>query len=219
MSKPFLAAFQAREEEARRFADLGPPLVRRICGELHGVYQSKPDDPLCQDALRRLEMDHQDMTTALQNAFQRLLDSLHHPELVLATTGTTSSGKSALVNLLCGAEIMPVAFDEMSAGVVSIRHGPGRTLTVQQTKEAAWECGTWSGLSDEEIYQCLLGVMRAYHRCREHLGDNGGNHTLPACPRFDLEYPTRIGSHPELLDLPGCCRFRILDLPGLKVFD
>ena len=198
------------------FRHFGVPWTSESITSCATVYESRPDDALFQSALQRLDAERQDMTTTLEKAFGQLLDSLYHPELLLATTGTTSSGKSALVNLLCGAEIMPVAFDEMSAGVVSIRHGPNRTLTVHPTPGAVWEHGTWTDLSDNEICERLRQVMRAYHRRREELTEQPRADVLLACPRSELEYPTRIGNHPELLNLPKCCRFRILDLPGLK---
>ncbi|MCC5667592.1 dynamin family protein [Nostoc sp. CHAB 5784] len=58
----------------------------------------------------------------LEIAINNLVDELQNPTLTLATTGTTSSGKSTLVNLLCGAEIVPVAVSEMSAGAVTIEY-------------------------------------------------------------------------------------------------
>ncbi|MDW8241417.1 MAG: dynamin family protein [Acidobacteriota bacterium] len=217
MSEKLFAPFRIKSDEATRFQNLWHALDERIYHELSTLYQSRPDDPSCRSALERLDAERQQMTSTLQRALQQLFDSLCRPELVLATAGTTSSGKSALVNLLCGAEIMPVAFDEMSAGVVSIIHGPSRTLTIHDTPGAVWETGTWTGLSDEDICNRLREVMRSYHRRRQEVieGLHSGTEP-PACPRSELEYPTYLGNHPELLDLPKCCRFRILDLPGLK---
>jgi tRNA U34 5-carboxymethylaminomethyl modifying GTPase MnmE/TrmE len=60
----------------------------------------------------------EELSNNLNNALDRLLDELNNPTLILATTGTTSSGKSTLVNFLCGADILPVAVSEMSAGTV-----------------------------------------------------------------------------------------------------
>ena len=181
-STPLLAAFELKKEEAERFSALWRPLDEQIYRELRAVYESRPDDPVFESRLLALDAERQDMSQTLEKAFARLLDSLYHPELVLAAAGTTSSGKSALVNLLCGAEVMPVAFDEMSAGVVSIRHGPGRTLNVQETPGAAWECGSWTGLSDDEICERLRRVMRAYHSRRDEAAERPDS-VVPPCSR------------------------------------
>jgi ribosome biogenesis GTPase A len=63
-----------------------------------------------------------DLSGQLDQALEKLVNELRTPTLTLATTGTTSSGKSTLVNLLCGAEIVPVAVSEMSAGAVTIEY-------------------------------------------------------------------------------------------------
>jgi ribosome biogenesis GTPase A len=62
----------------------------------------------------------QELSNKLEEALSKLVDEIRNPTLTLATTGTTSSGKSTLVNLLCGAEIVPVAVSEMSAGAVTV---------------------------------------------------------------------------------------------------
>jgi len=64
----------------------------------------------------------QKLSSKLDEALSTLVEELRNPTLTLATTGTTSSGKSTLVNLLCGAEIVPVAVSEMSAGAVTIEY-------------------------------------------------------------------------------------------------
>ena len=66
---------------------------------------------------------------------------MRHPTLILATTGTTSSGKSNLVNFLCGADIVPTAVSEMSAGAVTIEYSQEKTLIIEETPGALWECG------------------------------------------------------------------------------
>jgi ribosome biogenesis GTPase A len=68
----------------------------------------------------------------LEIAINKLVDELRNPTLTLATTGTTSSGKSTLVNLLCGAEIVPVAVSEMSAGAVTIEYSDEKSLEIHK---------------------------------------------------------------------------------------
>ena len=146
---------------------------------------------------------------SLHQAETTLLDALRCPMLTLATAGTTSGGKSTLVNMLCGAEIMPTAVGEMSAGVVQIDHHPTRRrLFIKATRGATWECGEWFNLSDEQIRKQLTALMKAYNEVREE--DNA-----PECPQVELTYPMRL-ANADILRLPVGFKFRILDLPGLK---
>ncbi|NMG60530.1 GTPase [Geitlerinema sp. P-1104] len=147
----------------------------------------------------------QTLSDGLDAALQRLLHDLSHPTLTLATTGTTSSGKSSLVNLLCGAEIMPVAVSEMSAGIVTIEHGPERLLVIPQTPDATWECGEWRGLSDSEFQNRLHDVMLKFIDTRERQPDLSS-------PQFYIRYPFRIASE---LQLPPGAKIKLMDLPGL----
>ena len=109
----------------------------------------------------------QELSQKLETALNQLTYELRHPTLTLATTGTTSSGKSTLVNLLCGAEIVPVAVSEMSAGTVTIEYSAEKSLIIHETPGALWECGEWRGISEERIYQRLYQVMISYIENRE----------------------------------------------------
>ncbi len=147
-------------------------------------------------------------------ARDKFIEAMQNPTVILATTGTTSSGKSTLVNFLCGSEIMPVAVGEKSAGIVTIHHSEHRKLSIQDTPGATWPRGDWPKagqheLTDEAIREVLDRVMSDYNKLRDQPGE-------PACPIIDLWYPTRLGRDSRLLDLPKACTFRILDLPGLK---
>lgn len=149
----------------------------------------------------------QELTDKLETALNQLVYELQNPTLTLATTGTTSSGKSTLVNLLCGAEIVPVAVSEMSAGAVTIEYNTEKSLIIHETPGALWECGEWRGISDDKIYQRLYQAMIGYIENRE---------TQPnlACPQSTITYPFRLLKESQL-QLPKATRVRILDLPGL----
>jgi predicted GTPase/predicted transcriptional regulator len=147
----------------------------------------------------------QTLSDGLEAALQTLRHDLNHPTLTLATTGTTSSGKSSLVNLLCGAEIMPVAVSEMSAGIVTIEHGPERLLVIPQTPDATWDWGEWRGLSDSEFQNRLHDVMLKFIDTRERQPDLSS-------PQFYIRYPFRIASE---LQLPPGAKIKLMDLPGL----
>jgi len=149
----------------------------------------------------------QELSSKLNEALNKLIDELRNPTLVLATTGTTSSGKSTLVNLLCGAEIVPVAVSEMSAGAVTIEYSQEKSLIIHPTLGALWECGEWRHITEEEIYQRLYGVMIDYIENRE---DNP--HLV--CPQSTIYYPFRLLTESKL-ELPRNAKVKILDLPGL----
>jgi stress response protein SCP2/GTPase Era involved in 16S rRNA processing len=153
------------------------------------------------------------LNTKFQSALQRLNSDLESPTLILATTGTTSSGKSTIVNLLCGADLMPRMAQEMSAGVVYIHHSPDkkRKLKIHQTDGAFWECGEWHDLSDEQIQERLKIVMDGFNQRR---GIN-----QPATPHIELTYPIACFNDENLLKLtsiPLTTQFKIMDLPGLR---
>ena len=58
------------------------------------LVDAQPDNP-------HLDFDHfSQLNATFQTALQRLYDDLKAPTLILATTGTTSSGKSTILNLL-----------------------------------------------------------------------------------------------------------------------
>jgi predicted GTPase len=149
----------------------------------------------------------QELSNNLEKALTQLIYELQNPTLTLATTGTTSSGKSTLVNLLCGAEIVPVAVSEMSAGAVTIEYNTEKSLIIHETPGALWECGEWRGISDDKIYQRLDQAMKSHIKNRE---------TQPnlACPQSTIAYPFRLLKESQL-QLPPATKVRILDLPGL----
>ena len=153
----------------------------------------------------------QQFTDSLQQAIQHFCHELHYPHITLAATGTTSGGKSSLVNLLCGAEIMPVAVLEMSAGTVIIDHHPTqRSLKIPFVPGLPAEySGEWMDISDHEMRLRLQRVMDGYRQLRDENRE-------PPAPRIEIRYPTRIGMHPAQLGLPEGFQLRIIDLPGLK---
>jgi len=147
-----------------------------------------------------------------KEALEQLYNDLQSPTLILATTGTTSSGKSTIVNLLCGADLMPRMAQEMSAGVVYIHHSQNeRYLKIHGTDDAIWECGEWYDLSDAEIRTRLTEVMDSFNKSK------GVNQ--PATPHIELTYPLACFNNPELLALssiPKSTQFKLMDLPGLR---
>lgn len=150
-----------------------------------------------------------ELSSNLEKALEVLINELRHPTLILATTGTTSSGKSTLVNFLCGADIVPTAVSEMSAGAVTIEYNQEKGLIIEKTPGALWKCGEWKNISDEEIYDLLYDAMSSYIDAREEQPNL-------ACPQANIYYPFRLVKNESLLELPKGVRVKLLDLPGLS---
>lgn len=151
-------------------------------------------------------------------AVTRFEEAARRPEVVVATTGTTSSGKSTLANLLIGEALLPKAVQEMSAGVVAVHHDEHlRKLVVEQTRGATWPTGTWEAVSADEVQARLESTMQAY---RDLLGADAitARSDLDP-PRFLIHWPTRMGRRPTDFGLPAGARLRIVDLPGVKFVD
>ena len=144
----------------------------------------------------------QEFLTVYKEAVQRL----ENPSFRIATLGTTSSGKSTIVNALIGRKIAPIEAGEMSGGVLTLQHSPEQRLIIAETEDAAWDTGEWTGLSDEDLYQRIRTVMHSYHdarKKREYVAPQVTAYVplLPACDASLLGLPNGIGV--ELIDLPG----------------
>jgi GTPase SAR1 family protein len=173
-------------------------LLQELGNSVSSLVNSSPDvfaDSGIQSCL-------QDFLTVYQEAVQRL----ENPSFRIATLGTTSSGKSTIVNALIGRKIAPIEAGEMSGGVLTIKHSQEPRLMIAETEDAAWDAGEWTGLSDEDLYQRISTVMHSYHAARkkrEYVAPQITAHVplLPACDASLLGLPNGIGV--ELIDLPG----------------
>jgi hypothetical protein len=164
------------------------------------------------------DADLRHLFVRMDQDFQAALDKLHQglvaPELCIATTGTTSSGKSSIVNLLAGAVIMPVEEREMSAGVVTLRHSldGSKRLKIHKTPGAKWDCGEWKKLADADIKQRLTDTMHKYNDTRHDA-------VKIAPPKIELDYPLACFNQNgflHILGFPKNARFSLIDLPGLR---
>lgn len=155
----------------------------------------------------------------LKSACTEAGERLASPRFRIATIGTTSSGKSTLVNAMIGRRLAPIESDEMSAGILAICHAERSRLVVTPTPDAPWVCGEWEGMSDAAMYERLRasggdgdeskGVMVAYHEAKRKFPD------LEA-PNIRIEAPLLPVNWKSLLRLPDAVRLEIIDLPGLK---
>ena len=172
-------------------------LLQELGNSVSNLVNSSPDvfaDPGIQSCL-------QDFLKVYQEAVQRL----ENPSFRIATLGTTSSGKSTIVNALIGRKIAPIEAGEMSGGVLTIKHSQEQKLIIEKTEDAVWDTGESTG-SDEDLYQRISSVMRSYNderKKREYVAPQITAHVplLPACDASLLGLPNGIGV--ELIDLPG----------------
>ncbi|MEA5471252.1 dynamin family protein [Spirulina sp. 06S082] len=192
MSQKTYEIFQAVENQAIHLAGSWENFKTSMIRHLPESYHSEIDE----------------LSNNLKTALEKFLDELRHPTLILATTGTTSSGKSTLVNFICGADIIPTAVSEMSAGVVTIEYSEEKTLIIEETPGALWECGKWNNIKEEQIYTLLEKAMISYL-------DNKEAQPNLAYPKFTIHYPFRLFKEYER-DLPRGVRVKILDFPGLS---
>ena len=173
-------------------------LLQELGNSVSSLVNSSPDvfdDSGIQSCL-------QEFLTVYEEAVQRL----ENPSFRIATLGTTSSGKSTIVNALIGRKIAPIEAGEMSGGVLTIEHSQEQRLMIAGTEDAAWDTGEWTGLSDEDLYQRIRTVMHSYHEARkkrEYIAPQVTAYVplLPACNASLLGLPDGIGV--ELIDLPG----------------
>ncbi|MBD1939596.1 dynamin family protein [Microcoleus sp. FACHB-68] len=173
-------------------------LLKELGNSVSSLVNSSPDvfaDSGIQSCL-------QEFLTVYEEAVQRL----ENPSFRIATLGTTSSGKSTIVNALIGRKIAPIEAGEMSGGVLTIKHSQKQKLIIAKTKDAVWETGEWTGLSDEDLYQRIGTVMHSYHEARKKREYVAPQITatvslLPACDASLLGLPNGIGV--EFIDLPG----------------
>lgn len=142
------------------------------------------------------------------NVYQEAVQRLEHPSFRIATIGTTSSGKSTIVNALIGRRIAPIEAGEMSGGVLTLKHSPEHRLTIAPTEDAPWDTGEWTGLNDEDLYGRIRAVMHCYHDARKK--------QEYVAPEVAAYVPLLPASDPSLLGLPKGIGVELIDLPGLK---
>ena len=174
-------------------------LLQELGNSVSNLVNSSPDvfnDPGIQSSL-------QDFLSVYQEAVQRL----KNPSFRIATLGTTSSGKSTIVNALIGRKIAPIEAGEMSGGVLTIQHSQEQKLIIEKTKDAVWDTGTSTG-SDEDLYERISSVMQSYHDARKK--------REYVAPQITAQVSILPACNSSLLGLPDGIEVELIDLPGLK---
>ena len=155
------------------------------------------------DGNRVLNEEYNKLSKKIDDAINRLM----HPYLSLATIGTTSAGKSTIVNALAGRKIAPMEAKETSAGMLKLT--PSDTTSLKIDKSDYWEFGTYDNLTDKEAYRIISEIFEKYFKIK----------TLVPAPSIEVAGPLLWSKHPELIGLPENLSFQFVDLPGLKTVD
>lgn len=155
------------------------------------------------DGNRVLNEAYNKLSKKIDDAINRLM----HPYLSLATIGTTSAGKSTIVNALAGRKIAPMEAKETSAGMLKLTPSEKRSLKI--AKSDYWEYGIFDNLADKEVYRIISEIFEKYFKIK----------TLVPAPSIEVAGPLLWSKHPELIGLPENLSFQFVDLPGLKTVD
>lgn len=118
--------------------------------------------------------------------------------------GTTSAGKSTIVNALAGRTIAPMESEEMSAGVLRLIPSEEKSLKIAHSEH--WESGIFQPITDKDAYSKIENIFEKYHRFEKN--------TTP--PEIIVSGPLLWSKHPELIGLPKDVSLEFIDLPGLK---
>lgn len=137
------------------------------------------------------------------------IERLEHPVLSIAMVGTTSAGKSTLVNAFLGRKVAPVEAKEMSAGVLHLTHSDSISLNVHPTPNAKWKTGAIDVKTDADIYGCISEIFNTYHVLGSKV----------AAPHISVSGPIEWQTNKSLLGLPDNLRIEFIDLPGLKTIN
>lgn len=133
-------------------------------------------------------------------------DKLTKPSLSVAMIGTTSAGKSTIVNALSGRDVAPMEKKETSAGILRLLHSDERAINVAKTKGSKWPSGLTSNIADNEIMPIIAKIYDKYKKFVK----------TAAAPDITVWGPLQWQTNKELLSLPENLSVEFIDLPGLK---
>jgi hypothetical protein len=142
--------------------------------------------------------------------FKQAAEKLAYPALRIATIGTTSAGKSTLVNGLIGRKIAPMDAAELSAGILHLVHSQHSRLQIKKPdKGGSWQGIDQSNWDDKRIYDHVReNVFKVYHKDKE-------TQTI-SVPEVRIEGSLLPAAWTGLLELPAGVGIEIYDLPGLN---
>lgn len=154
------------------------------------------------DTTETISKDFQEFQDIARKTQQRLLN----PELSIAMVGTTTAGKSTIVNSFACRTVAPMEVKEMSAGVLELTHSDQTSITIHQTENAPWKTGHFDNIQDTDIYSKIQNIFEEYHSKAGRI----------AAPKISVTGPLELQANKAILDLPDNLNIKFIDLPGLK---
>lgn len=137
------------------------------------------------------------------------LSRLKNPMITIATVGTTSSGKSTILNGFTGRDIAPCNIDEMSAGILTFT--PSETenkLIVKESPEGYWFGKTYQNMSDDNMRTEIERIFDIYKSKKTN--------RVCSAPQIEVVGKFLWNINKDIFDLPENIQFRFIDLPGLR---
>ncbi|WP_072620094.1 dynamin family protein [Spirulina major] len=208
--------------------------VEDLLQEVHAIFHELGNDVVNLANINRSDLiDNSGLQVLIKNfraVYDETAERLNSPTLSIATLGTTSAGKSTIVNALIGRKVAPILNDEMSGGVLRLQVAKQSKLIIKgdesknqnskkkrrKSKKSGqknqtthpWEAGEWIDLSDGELYERLKFVMSSYLETR----------STANCPAPDITVLGELlpANNRFLLGLPSGIDIEFVDLPGLK---
>lgn len=137
------------------------------------------------------------------------LSRLNNPMITIATVGTTSSGKSTILNGFTGRDIAPYNIDEMSAGILTFT--PSETenkLIIKESPEGYWLGKTYQNMSDDNMRAEIERIYGIYKSKKTN--------RVCSAPQIEVIGKFLWNLNKDIFDLPDNIQFRFIDLPGLR---
>jgi hypothetical protein len=135
--------------------------------------------------------------------YEEALERLKNPRLSIAMIGTTSSGKSTLLNGLIAHQISPIESQEKSAGVLKVEQSETRKLVIKGTDGEVKE--KHENLNNQEIYDKISTIMDDYN-----------SRKVTKLPNLTVFLPILPACDSSLLGLPPSMGVEFIDLPGIN---
>lgn len=133
-------------------------------------------------------------------------ERLNNPTLSIAMVGTTSAGKSTLVNGFAGRRVAPMNEQETSAGILKLTDADEVVCNIEKTTGAKWKTGEMRKLTDSQIYDIIKGIYTEYHAHAAKI----------KAPLIQVSGPLEWKRNQSILELPSNLDVEFIDLPGLK---
>lgn len=140
---------------------------------------------------------------------QETIKRLKDPYITIATVGTTSSGKSTILNGMIGRDIAPSDMDEMSAGILKFTPSEGENkLSIFASPEGYWNSRVLRDKEDDIFCGEIKKVFDIYKEKKSK--------RVCSAPQIEVKGEFLWNKHKQMFDVPDEVKFRFLDLPGLR---